>query len=238
MACASQAMISANTCALTSPRLFNKYTNGNKRNPKLFTIKASSDDSECNTEECAPEKEVGKVSMEWLAGEKTKVVGTFPPSKRGWTGYVEKDTAGQTNIYSVEPAVYVAESAISSGTAGTSAEGSEGTVALVAGLGLTSVAVASFILLLVGKNPSNIATAEYKGPSLSYYINKFKPAEIIQAAVPSQTESPSSILADSSMPEVPEIQVQSAPEVSEVPVQSQYEPEPLTSGVSSANLAN
>lgn len=40
--------------------------------------------------------------MEWLAGEKTKVVGTFPPKKRGWTGYVEKDTAGQTNIYSVE----------------------------------------------------------------------------------------------------------------------------------------
>ena len=40
--------------------------------------------------------------MEWLAGEKTKVVGTFPPRKQGWTGYVEKDTAGQTNIYSVE----------------------------------------------------------------------------------------------------------------------------------------
>lgn len=46
--------------------------------------------------------QVGKVSMEWLAGEKTKVVGTYPPRKRGWTGYVEKDTAGQTNIYSVE----------------------------------------------------------------------------------------------------------------------------------------
>ena len=40
--------------------------------------------------------------MEWLAGEKTQVVGTFPPKKKGWTGYVEKDTAGQTNIYSVE----------------------------------------------------------------------------------------------------------------------------------------
>ncbi|KAK0600002.1 hypothetical protein LWI29_010627 [Acer saccharum] len=35
---------------------------------------------------------VGKVSIEWLASEKTKVVGTFPPKKRGWTGYVEKDT--------------------------------------------------------------------------------------------------------------------------------------------------
>lgn len=40
--------------------------------------------------------------MDWLAGEKTKVVGTYPPRKRGWTGYVEKDTAGQKNIYSVE----------------------------------------------------------------------------------------------------------------------------------------
>lgn len=40
--------------------------------------------------------------MDWLAKEKTKVVGTFPPKNRGWTGYVEKDTAGQTNIYSVE----------------------------------------------------------------------------------------------------------------------------------------
>lgn len=40
--------------------------------------------------------------MEWLADEKTRVVGTFPPRKKGWTGYIEKDTAGQTNIYSVE----------------------------------------------------------------------------------------------------------------------------------------
>lgn len=46
--------------------------------------------------------------MEWLAGEKTKVVGTFPPRRKpGWTGYVEKDTAGQTNIYSVEVSFYL-----------------------------------------------------------------------------------------------------------------------------------
>jgi hypothetical protein len=39
----------------------------------------------------------------WLAEERTQVVGTFPPKrKKGWTGLVEKDTAGQTNIYSVE----------------------------------------------------------------------------------------------------------------------------------------
>jgi hypothetical protein len=40
--------------------------------------------------------------VEWLAEERTQVVGTFPPKKKGWTGLVEKDTAGQTNIYSVE----------------------------------------------------------------------------------------------------------------------------------------
>ncbi|RQO84356.1 hypothetical protein POPTR_001G032200v4 [Populus trichocarpa] len=201
-------MLSANTCTLTSKRLFKKYTYGSKRNLKLFTIRASSDDSDCNTEECAPEKEVGMVSLEWLAGEKTKVVGTFPPRARGWTGYVEKDTAGQTDIYSVEPAVYVAESAIS-----------------------------SFLLLLVGKSPSDITTAEYNGPwpSLSYYINKFKPAEIIQAAVPSLTES---IHAESSTPDFSKKQIQSAPEVSEIQVQSQYEPEPSTTSVSSVSLAN
>ena len=46
--------------------------------------------------------QVGSLSAEWLAEERTRVVGTFPPRKRGWTGLVEKDTAGQTNIYSVE----------------------------------------------------------------------------------------------------------------------------------------
>lgn len=43
--------------------------------------------------------------MEWKAEENTKVAGTFPPmarTERKWTGYVEKDTAGQTNIYAVE----------------------------------------------------------------------------------------------------------------------------------------
>ena len=46
--------------------------------------------------------QVGSLSVEWLAEERTQVVGTFPPKKKGWTGLIEKDTAGQTNIYSVE----------------------------------------------------------------------------------------------------------------------------------------
>ncbi|XP_057469645.1 protein MAINTENANCE OF PSII UNDER HIGH LIGHT 1-like, partial [Actinidia eriantha] len=163
---------------------------------------ASSDDSDCNAEECAPDKEVGKVSMEWLAVEKTKVVGTFPPRNRGWTGYVEKDTAGQTNIYSVEPAVYVAESAISSGTAGSSADGSENTLAVAAGLALIAIVSASSILLQVGKNPPQVQTAEYSGPSLTYYINKFQPPEVIQASVPPETETAVSVQPERNAPEV------------------------------------
>lgn len=160
----------------------------------FFKIRASADgqqqqqqDDDCNVEECAPDKEVGKVSMEWLAGEKTKVAGTFPPRRRDWSGYVEKDTAGQTNIYSVEPAVYVAESVLSSGTSGTSADGSENTAALFAFGALIAVASASTILLQVGKNSPQIQTLDYSGPSLSYYITKFKPSEVLQVSVPTET---------------------------------------------------
>ncbi|KAE8669878.1 hypothetical protein F3Y22_tig00112215pilonHSYRG00189 [Hibiscus syriacus] len=219
MAFASQAMISTTSYAFPSPKLLflNKYSKLNRtRQFNFFAVRASSDEpDDCNEEECAPDKEVGKVSVEWLAGDKTKVVGTFPPRKRGWTGYVKKDTAGQTNIYSVEPAVYVAESAISSGTAGSSSQGSENTAAVAAGFAVIFVAAASSIVLQVGKNSHPVKTVEYTGPTLSYYINKFKPTDIIQAAAPSVTETPSS--------ELPE---NSAPQVSEVQVQSELQPEP------------
>ncbi|KAL5993145.1 hypothetical protein ACLOJK_014067 [Asimina triloba] len=210
MAAASHAMISANTCALSGPghRFLKTYRRARPWTASPFSVRASSDETDCNTEECAPEKEVGTVSVEWLAGEKTKVVGTFPPRRRGWTGYVEKDTAGQTNIYSVEPAVYVAESAISSGTAGTSSEGAENTVAIAAGLALISIAAASSILLLVGKNSlPQVRTADYSGPSLSYYINKFKPSESIQASVPVEPQTPPVILSESDAPSVPQVPV-------------------------------
>ncbi|PSS18958.1 Arginine--tRNA ligase [Actinidia chinensis var. chinensis] len=211
MSVAAQAMmLSANSAtAASSPTtlFFSNRSPNHYPNHRLnhFRIRASSDDSDCNAEECAPDKEVGKVSMEWLAVEKTKVVGTFPPRKRGWTGYVEKDTAGQTNIYSVEPAVYVAESAISSGTAGSSADGSENTLAVAAGLALISIASASAILLQVGKNPPQVQTAEYSGPSLTYYINKFQPPpepEVIQASVHPETETAVSVQPESNAPEV------------------------------------
>lgn len=105
-------------------------------------------------------------------------------------------------LISQQPAVYVAESAISSGAAGTSSDGAENTVAVVAGIGLIAVAAASSILLQVGKNsPPPIQTVEYSGPSLSYYINKLKPAEIVQASV---TEAPTA-------PEVEDVQASVAP---------------------------
>lgn len=220
MACAA---LSANSCTIASSssgRLgFSTYQKDSKLRQRQslvrFRVRASTDDSDCNAEECAPDKEVGKVSMEWVAMEKTQVVGTFPPRKsRGWTGYVEKDTAGQTNIYSVEPAVYVAEGVISSGAAGTSSDGAENTKAISAGIALIAIAAASSILLQVGKNsPPPVQTVEYSGPSLSYYINKLKPAEIVQASVTEaptapETEVANAPEAESSAPEAPAPQVE------------------------------
>ncbi|CAM8970008.1 unnamed protein product [Rhodiola kirilowii] len=183
--CAIMPFTNSTTKFTSQSFFFKTASTTNSRTTLRFRASATQDEADCNTEECAPDKEVGKVSMEWLAGEKTKVVGTFPPrstSTRGWTGYVEKDTAGQTNIYSVEPVVYVAESAISSGTAGTSSSGAENTAAIAAFLGIISVAAASSIILQLGKVSAKIQSVEYSGPSLNYYINKFKSEEIIPVA--------------------------------------------------------
>ncbi|ESW20829.2 hypothetical protein PHAVU_005G018300 [Phaseolus vulgaris] len=222
MACAFHATLAANSCAFSSRRFSLKHPKTSKRRFALFTVRADSDDSDCNEEECAPDKEVGKVSVEWLAGEKTKVVGTFPPRRKpGWTGYVEKDTAGQTNIYSVEPAVYVAESAISSGTAGSSSDGAENTAAIIAGLALISVAAASSILLQVGKNsPPQIQPTEYTGPSLTYYINKFKPPEITEVFVPSEAELPAAETASAADLSQVQAEAQIQPETSDVNIES------------------
>ncbi|XP_057458394.1 protein MAINTENANCE OF PSII UNDER HIGH LIGHT 1 [Lotus japonicus] len=235
MSCALQATLASNTCAFSSRRLSLNNQKFSKRSSYLLTVRANSDDADCNDEECAPDKEVGKISVEWLAGEKTKVVGTFPPRRaKGWTGYVEKDTAGQTNIYSVEPAVYVAESVLSSGTAGSSKEGAENTAGIVAFLALISIAAASSILLQVGKTTPPIQRAEYSGPSLSYYISKFKPPEITQAPAPIEAELPSSVVQPETAPEVSssvaaESEIQ--PEVPEPVVQPESSPPQVSSSV-------
>ncbi|GJW25951.1 protein maintenance of PSII under high light 1 [Tanacetum coccineum] len=49
------------------------------------------------------------------------------------------------------------------------------------------VASASTIFLQVGKNSPQTQTLDYSGPSLSYYITKFKPSEIVQISVPTET---------------------------------------------------
>ncbi|KAJ1279516.1 hypothetical protein BS78_04G162400 [Paspalum vaginatum] len=208
MACPAQSMLSASGCMLLRSKPQASLARGGvivvgggcSSRPLLLTCNASSspspssspppapassqeDADDCNEVECAPDKEVGSLSAEWLAEERTRVVGTFPPRKKGWTGLVEKDTAGQTNIYSVEPMVYVAESAISSGEAGSSAEGAENTAAIAGGLVLITVAAASSILIQVSKNQPKVPEAPYKGPPLSYYVAKFQPA----VAAPAQT---------------------------------------------------
>lgn len=106
------------------------------------------------------------------------------PAGRKWTGYVEKDTAGQTNIYAVEPTVYVAESVLSSGEAGSSTEGTSNTAAVAFGFGLAAIASAASVLLTVGKNaPVSLTEAVgYDGPPLSYYVSKFSEAPVIEAA--------------------------------------------------------
>ncbi|XP_074325994.1 protein MAINTENANCE OF PSII UNDER HIGH LIGHT 1 [Apium graveolens] len=250
----ASALSAANSCCYSSSSRVllnnnnnNKYQKKNQNIVRCFRIRASADDQEdCNVEECAPDKEVGKVSMEWLAGEKTKVKGTFPPTKRerGWTGYVEKDTAGQTNIYSVEPAVYVAESVISSGTAGSSADGAENTAAVAAGFALIAVAAASSVLLQIGKNPPpQIQAADYSGPSLSYYANKLKPPEIVEASATAETEISTSAEPEvststepeSSAPEVLDVQVAPADQENtavEVPIGNQLDAPSLDSVIS------
>ncbi|KAI5019003.1 protein MAINTENANCE OF PSII UNDER HIGH LIGHT 1 [Hordeum vulgare subsp. vulgare] len=211
MACPAQSMLSASSCVLlrsSKPQQATIPRGGINGNSRFLTVScnasSSPDDSECNDVECAPEKEIGSLSVEWLAEERTKVVGTFPPKKKGWTGLVEKDTAGQTNIYSIEPAVYVAESAISSGTAGTSSEGSENTAALTGGLALIFAAGAASILIQVSKNQPPVQTTEYSGPPLSYYVAKFQPAAaafsvqssppVVEAPAPEEAPSDSPTL--------------------------------------------
>lgn len=207
MACPAQYMLSASGCVFLRSKQQTALVRGSiggisSGRQFLLTCNASSspspsspppppappqEDADCNEEECAPEKEVGSLSAEWLAEERTQVVGTFPPKKKGWTGLVEKDTAGQTNIYSVEPTVYVAESAISSGAAGTSSEGAENTAAIAGGLVLITVAAASSILIQVSKNQPQVPAADYTGPPLSYYVAKFQPQPV---AAPPVEEAP------------------------------------------------
>lgn len=63
MACALQATLAANSCAFSTRRFSLKQQKISKRNSCMFIVRASSDDSDCNDEECAPEKEVSSCAL-------------------------------------------------------------------------------------------------------------------------------------------------------------------------------
>ena len=100
--------------------------------------------------------------MEWVAGEKTKVVGTYPPRKRGWTGYVEKDTAGQTNIYSVEVSVYDTHSRVCMGRR---------IVELTLSFQVSSINVFGLGSMLHVENPTRVVKDDYLGDTVATQFN-------------------------------------------------------------------
>lgn len=71
-----------------------------------------------------------------------------------------------------QPTIYVAESAISTGAAGSNSGGSESILAVVGGIGVVAIAGAAAVLLTASSNTPAPATS-YVGPPLSYYVSKF-----------------------------------------------------------------
>lgn len=101
---------------------------------------------------------------------------------RALTGYVTKDTAGQENIYAVEPTIYVGDSAISTNSGGTSSDGSGGTLIISGFLAVAAISGASAVLLSVGSSQSSSVEEAYKGPPLSYYVLKFKEPDSVPSS--------------------------------------------------------
>jgi len=75
---------------------------------------------------------------------------------------------------------------------------------------------------------------DYSGPSLSYYINKFKPSEIVQPSTPSVTEAPPVAELETSLPETPPVAQQetSLPETMASEAQPEASSVPTTSSTS------
>ena len=69
---AATAALSANSRTITTPSsgrlFFNSYDKGQKKRQINFLKIRASDDSECNTEECAPDKEVNSTFVFFWLG--------------------------------------------------------------------------------------------------------------------------------------------------------------------------
>jgi hypothetical protein len=110
--------------------------------------------------------------------QEVRQLGRGGPSsdERRW-GYTEFDSAGQKNIYAVEPTIYVADSAFSTGKKGTQEQGSSTLVFLGVGVAVAVAAIAS--LKLLGDAPTPATTTKISSaagvdvPPLSFYIEKF-----------------------------------------------------------------
>lgn len=67
MACTLQATIAANTCTFSTRRFSMKHKKIiSKRSSCMFIVRASSDESDCNDEECAPDKEVSSLVSQFF----------------------------------------------------------------------------------------------------------------------------------------------------------------------------
>lgn len=109
--------------------------------------------------------------------------GVASPSRRALTGYVTKDTAGQENIYAVEPTIYVADSAISTNSGGASSQGSGGTLIISGFMAVAAVSGATAVLLSVGSTQLTSLDPAYTAPPLSYYVAKFKTVDSVPATL-------------------------------------------------------
>eukprot|EP00243_Klebsormidium_subtile_P003705 TRINITY_DN17298_c0_g1_i1.p1 TRINITY_DN17298_c0_g1~~TRINITY_DN17298_c0_g1_i1.p1 ORF type:complete len:211 (+),score=12.19 TRINITY_DN17298_c0_g1_i1:141-773(+) len=104
---------------------------------------------------------------------------------RKW-GYTEFDSAGQKNIYAVEPKIYVADNVFSTGKKGTEGQGNSTLVFVGIGVAVAVGAVAS--LNLLGNAPTVAPSAAISSvagidvPPLSFYIEKFSQKPSLESA--------------------------------------------------------
>ena len=102
---------------------------------------------------------------------------SFAPNTAAARGYTAEDSAGQSNIFAVEPKIFVAG-------ADDDETGSGSETAVIAGVGLAFAGIAAFALVSSGGNGAaepDVAAVPFDGAeTLSYYLDAFadKPAPV------------------------------------------------------------